>query len=326
MKKILITILLVLCITGCVNYTELNELLVVTSIGIDYKDDKYIVYLSTVDGKFDDNDIEKEYKTYKEEGTTLVDAFNKLYQVVDKKIYLSHLDLLVLSNDVLTSNLDEVVKTFLYDIENRSSFNCFTTDDVNSLLEFPNFVDKLSDLSKTLELEISSISNITFDNLITLVLEGDYFIIPNIKKNNDDLSYHGGVLINDGKIIDVDKDDMIIYNYLTNNINRTNIDNIPVLNNYTVLKTKMNKISISIISDIYDMDVDKYPSILKVKINEFLDKYYNKERIDILNIKKLIYQNHYHYYQKNKNNLLDLLNFDISVKTSSISKEVNYEK
>lgn len=327
MKKLLIVFFILLCITGCSNYTELNELLVVTSIGIDYKEDKYMVYLSTVDGKLDDKEIEKEYVTYKSEGKTILDAFNRLYQDVDKKIYLSHLDLLVLSNEALTSNLNDIVKTFLYDIENRSSFSVITTDDISTLFDYSDFTNKVSNFSKTNAKELSAISNITFDNFSTIVLEENYFILPNIKVENDNLAYQGGVLINKKKDIEkIDIESMIAYNYLTNNVNRTTIDNINVLSNYTTLRTSNNKVSINIISDVYDKDAKEYPKVLKEKIDTFLDTYYKDKKIDILNLEKRIYQNHYHYYKNNKNNLLNLLNFNVSIKTSSVLKEVNYEK
>lgn len=327
MKKILISFILLLFITGCSNYTELNELLVVTSIGIDYKDNKYTVYLSTVDGKLDDKEIEKEYVTYKSSGETVLEAFNRLYKDVDKKIYLSHLDLLVLSNEVLTNNILDIVKTFLYDIENRSSFNVITTEDINTLFSCSDFVNKISNFSKTNAKELSAISLITFDNFSTIVLENNYFILPNIKIENDNITYSGGILINKQKETEkIDTEDMILYNYLTNNIDRTILNNITVLSNYTTLKTNDNKVSINIISDVYDKDVKEYSKVLKEKLDNFFDLYYKNKKIDILNLEKRIYQNHYHYYKKNKNNLLNLLDFNISIKINSVSKEVNYEK
>ena len=170
MKKILISFILLLFITGCSNYTELNELLVVTSIGIDYKDNKYTVYLSTVDGKLDDKEIEKEYVTYKSSGETVLEAFNRLYKDVDKKIYLSHLDLLVLSNEVLTNNILDIVKTFLYDIENRSSFNVITTEDINTLFSCSDFLNMIYNFSKKNAKELCAFSLITFDKFCTIVL------------------------------------------------------------------------------------------------------------------------------------------------------------
>ena len=119
---------------------------------------------------------------------------------------------------------------------------------------------------------------------------------------------------------------MILYNYLTNNIDRTILNNITVLSNYTTLKTNDNKVSINIISDVYDKDVKEYSKVLKEKLDNFFDLYYKNKKIDILNLEKRIYQNHYHYYKKNKNNLLNLLDFNISIKINSVSKEVNYEK
>ena len=45
MKRLIIIFSLVLILSGCYDYRELNDMSVVTGIGIDYKDDKYIVNL-----------------------------------------------------------------------------------------------------------------------------------------------------------------------------------------------------------------------------------------------------------------------------------------
>ena len=45
MKRILIIVSLVLLLCGCYDYRELNDMSIVTGIGIDYKDNKYIVSL-----------------------------------------------------------------------------------------------------------------------------------------------------------------------------------------------------------------------------------------------------------------------------------------
>ena len=60
MKRIFIIVSLVLVLCGCYDYRELNDMSVVTGIGIDYKDNKYIVSLevtkSIKDGDFFTNE------------------------------------------------------------------------------------------------------------------------------------------------------------------------------------------------------------------------------------------------------------------------------
>lgn len=356
MKKILlllITLISSLFLTGCINYTELNELLVVTSIGIDYQDDNYIVYLYTIDSKTDDGSIEKEYKTLKEKASTISEAFTKLYQKSNKKIYLSHLDLLVLSEFTLKTDLSKVIKSFLYDIDNRSSFNIITTNNIEKLFQADDFPNKVTSIFTTNQKEMSSYTSLNFDTFITNVIENNTIIVPkitvNTKNNNqnnktnnentkqedeeetnvlseEDIIYQESIIVKENNIEKINYQDVIIYNYLTNNIKRTTINEINVLDNYTVLKTENNKIKINIISNIYDKDQKKFPEMLKKEINRFLDTYYKDKKIDILNLEKLIYQNHYNYYKKYQDDLINLLDFKIDLKVSLVDTEVIYEK
>lgn len=356
MKKILLLLIILISsffLTGCINYTELNELLVVTSIGIDYQDDNYIVYLYTVDSKTDDGSIEKEYKTLKETASTISEAFTKLYQTSNKKIYLSHLDLLVLSEFALKTDLNKIIKSFLYDIDNRSSFNIITTNNIENLFKVDDFPNKITSIFTTNQKEMSSYTPLNFDNFITNVNEKNTIIVPkitvNTKNNNQnnstlnneftkqedeeipvllqkDIIYQESIVVRDNNIEKINYSEMIIYNYLTNNIKRTTINKMNVLDNYTALKTENNQVKINIISNIYDKDQKNFPKTLKKEINKFLDTYYKNKKIDILNLEKLIYQNHYNYYKKYQEDLINLLDFKIDLKVSLVDTEVTYEK
>lgn len=327
MKKIMFIILSLFLMTGCVNYTELDELLVVTSIAIDYQNNEYIVYINTVEGSLDDSAIEKKYLTYKSEGFTILEAFNNLYHDISKKVYLSHLDLLVLSEKALTNKLDDIIKTFLYDLDNRSTFNVITTDDIEKLFSLHNFSEEILKFSKINHEELSSIFNINFDALITLTLDNNNIIIPKYNAVDNSFLYNGGLLVDKNKNIEaIDIDNMILYNFFKNNILRTTISNILVLDNHTVLKTNKNTINVSILSNIYKKDEKKYHTELKKKLNTFINYYYKTKKIDILNLENLIYKNDYHYYKEHRESLLDTLDFRIDIRSSLIDSEVNYEK
>ena len=58
MKKyllLIISILLVMSTTGCSSYTELNDLGIVSLLGIDYKNNNYQVYVTIMKGKQNDS-------------------------------------------------------------------------------------------------------------------------------------------------------------------------------------------------------------------------------------------------------------------------------
>ena len=60
MKKIWILLIIIPLITGCSSYTELNDLGIVSLLGIDYQNNKYQVYVTIIEGKQDDGTLEKE--------------------------------------------------------------------------------------------------------------------------------------------------------------------------------------------------------------------------------------------------------------------------
>ena len=91
MKKILILfICLVLC--GCYNYTELENLDIVSSIVVDYKSDEYLVSLEVVD-----NDKTKVYDGH---GKSLAEAFESITLVSPNEIFLSHLNAVMFTKEV----------------------------------------------------------------------------------------------------------------------------------------------------------------------------------------------------------------------------------
>ena len=88
---IILFICLIILITGCSSYKEINNVLIVDGIGIDKVNDKYFVSFYS----FVEND---EYKGIDIEVDNIDEAFRDVYLLSNKKIYLSHLDKLLLSS------------------------------------------------------------------------------------------------------------------------------------------------------------------------------------------------------------------------------------
>ena len=60
--KLIIIFLFPLLITGCVSYTELNELGIIDMILIDKVDDKYVITINMITPKEDDLENKTTYK------------------------------------------------------------------------------------------------------------------------------------------------------------------------------------------------------------------------------------------------------------------------
>ena len=76
--KLLFLLLPFFLLTGCSSYIELNELGVVSLLGIDYTDQGYHLYISIVEGEQKDGTFEKESFYYDAEAETLDQAFHHL--------------------------------------------------------------------------------------------------------------------------------------------------------------------------------------------------------------------------------------------------------
>ena len=104
MKKLLI-IIFCLLISGCNNYRELNNIAVVSALGIDYKDNMYNVSVLVKDNAKND---ENKTSIYTYEGKSLDEAIKKIGLLASKTLYFIDLDLLVISKNA-TSKLQNIM-------------------------------------------------------------------------------------------------------------------------------------------------------------------------------------------------------------------------
>ena len=111
MKKLLI-IPLIFLLTGCWNYRELNQLAITTGIAVDKENDNYKITIMIANSKkssSSDGSITPSAAVYDGTGQTIYEAFKDTSLSVSKQIYLSHIDVLVLSEEVAKNNLTDVI-------------------------------------------------------------------------------------------------------------------------------------------------------------------------------------------------------------------------
>lgn len=97
MKKVLVVILIVVgaIVIKIPEYVELNDLAIIESMGVSYKNAIYNVYLKEVIPKKDENGINYEYKYYESQAEDIDDAIDKMQQKMKKKLYLKKVKLLI---------------------------------------------------------------------------------------------------------------------------------------------------------------------------------------------------------------------------------------
>lgn len=122
MKKILILIISLFLITGC-SYKELNDLAIVTAIGIDYVDDKYLVSAQIMNLQKSEGDkTTQQAILYKGTGVTIVQALRNIMKQYSKTIYLGHLELAVLGKDIIEKKTNDIFDYFISSPESSNDF------------------------------------------------------------------------------------------------------------------------------------------------------------------------------------------------------------
>ncbi|WP_082562673.1 Ger(x)C family spore germination protein [Paenibacillus sp. Root444D2] len=119
-------LLILFLMSGCWNRRELNELSVVLAMGIDYKDDQYMVTVQVVDpSQMSRNRAAERSPThvYTEKAATIFEAMRKVTTQSSRKLYFSHLLLLLFNEDVARSGIKEPLDFLFRDHEVRPDFN-----------------------------------------------------------------------------------------------------------------------------------------------------------------------------------------------------------
>ena len=109
MKKLLILLIIPFILSGCYDYNELNDLAIISGIGIDYESDEYIVTYEILSTK-KEGETSASSSTYNvtSRGKTVVEAFSNNGNLMDKVPYFEHVDVVVISEDIAKNNLKEV--------------------------------------------------------------------------------------------------------------------------------------------------------------------------------------------------------------------------
>lgn len=127
MKKfvlIIITLFILLISSGCYNYKEINDMAIVSSIGIDKdnKNDKYIVSAQIMNSKESEDSEDSQITVYTKEGDTVHEALRNITLKSPRKLYGNHLSKIVLSEEVAKEGIDNILDTFNRITEVRNEF------------------------------------------------------------------------------------------------------------------------------------------------------------------------------------------------------------
>jgi spore germination protein KC len=276
MKKSIILITIILLITGCYNYRELNDLAIIDALGIDYKDNKFLVTAQILNvEKKETDDTKKLIVVYEGEGQSIAEAIRNMSLDDPKEMYLGHLELIILGESLTKDNTNKVFEFLLRDPKLRSealvvsSLNNSAREILNQKVNsniFPsksiiNSIEVSSKTEGTVKKQtLEDLIKITLDNKIDSVITT--ISIKEEKENKEDINEYNLIkldnlaIIKDKKIIDyLSKDEARIFNIIKNDIGNVMI-NIPFQDTNSVILLSNPKSNIKIKLHDKKIDVD----------------------------------------------------------------------
>ena len=329
MKKIIL-ILLLLTLTGCKDYTEINDLAIVSGIIIDYVDNKYEITSELII-----NDKESELQILTTTSTSIDEAIKEMSKLTNKKVFIPHLKVLIITDNILKSDIDyydyflrnskSSMNFFVYYTNSNIKDKIFRINDKTAL-----HIEKMLEFNKQI---FSSSTPLSFIDLVYKKLEpGVDIIYPRIEivnNNEKDILYLSNqISYQNNKIIEFTENESITYNILTNTIDKSSItvkcDNetftMQIQDIKTKYKWKNNIFNINTNLDAkitdyeckYDLNdinsLKKLEKLSKDYMNDEINNLVNKtkkDNNDILGIENYIYKHDKNYNKKtfNLNNI-----------------------
>ena len=125
MKRIFvfISVLFILLLSsGCYNYKEINEMAIVSSIGIDKDNDSYVVSAQIMNSKESEDSEDSQIIVYSKKGKTIHEALRNLTLESPRKLYGNHLSKIVLSEEVAKEGIENILDLFIRVTEVRNEF------------------------------------------------------------------------------------------------------------------------------------------------------------------------------------------------------------
>ena len=190
MKKVILLIFLTFVCTGCYNYKELNELGIVSAMGISKDGDLYNLDIQLV------NVLDSEKSGLNKspitvisgQGETIFEAARSMNRKTSKVFFLADVDYVFLDQSVLNDGLDEIIDFLIRDTRLSLNFLVVTStenkslDILSSISHFDtNSANNLYDAVMNSETRYGGINSLHVRELINnYYAKGKYTIFPNV--------------------------------------------------------------------------------------------------------------------------------------------------
>ena len=273
-KYFILLIMFIFILTGCETHKEISDLGMVSAMGIEKINDKYLVSVQVANIKKSTKmgtDNSSKVTLYTGKGNTSFEAIREILNKSSKKLYFPHIKLIILSDEVIDENPKQIIDFFSRDNEgNMKAYVLVSTDYTPN--EILSTITSFEDVPAEYIYNLLMISEASYGNTHTLTFEDfvDCLIKDNEKlyftkisltdnneeKNNTDVLNSinlptyitlGNILVfnKEKKLVELSKDESIVLNLINGKSNNSIIslkcDN---NDNYYTLELMSNSSSI----------------------------------------------------------------------------------
>ncbi len=196
MKKLLIFIIL-LTLTGCYNYQELNELAITSGIAIDKEGEEYILSLQVINTEkgntSSDSSEQSKFVMYEGRGVNMQEAFRNVSENIPRRVYPSSIQVLIISEDIAYEGIYNILDLYFRKTESGKQFYTLVSKDskASDILKVITPLETLN--SKKIKDNLKIDSNyyglseiITFEQMLATYLEPNREIsLPSIYIENN---------------------------------------------------------------------------------------------------------------------------------------------
>lgn len=219
-KYIFILLVIVIFFNGLKGVRELTDLAIVKAIGLDISEEGEIVFTAIVTDTSDKENLDSG-DVYTSVGKSVQEAARNMVDVSPKKLYIAHLETLVISEEIAKNYLENSLDFFIRDNEGSNSFYLFIANGysaeevINAINE--EEIDMVSFLQSTQKYKGDANLKTLNDLLRDIIEEGTQVTANSISIDEDK------IVIDDMAYFDkwemkgyLTSDESILYNMLIN--------------------------------------------------------------------------------------------------------------
>lgn len=351
MKKIIILLFFIFLSCSCCDYKELNNLAIVSGIAIDFDNEKNnfkITFEVLNDDEASDNSKNDNRAYYVSgSGKTVTEAFNSTNLEISKILYLNHVKIMIMSEEIATKKSNQIIDYFIRNPNINNMFYMLVAkeNDAKTILKSTSTANKV--VSESL---YTMIENTTSENLSLKVNLEDYvdlnvnpmqdLYLPTVTKKNDKLKLEGIAIFNNKNELKeilsykesqalnilLNKNKNAFYKYKCSNKNEE--DKYVIIDVYKQnLKFNIKNNNVDINTNLmarieenqcnYDLkDKDNYYK-LQNKFNKIIKKDLENTMETLINNNSDVLGINFKYYKNNNKKLnFEKINYNINVNTS----------